>query len=293
MGIWRLKAARIEDAVGARLESVNWSRAGRLASFGATSAGIILAAVYWWSLRDTYPVDLGAYYNRPPFSDLYDHPERGPWNYWNYSPVFYQVFSLLDSVSFDTIVAGYRAILLVLVVWLSGPWTVPLLLTMPVAVEVEAANINLILAAVVVIGFRWPGAWAFVLLTKPTVGVALLWFALNRRWSHVAIALGAAAVIASVSFLMVPDAWFGWLRLLTTGAGGGAVWPWNWPFWFRLPLVIGVLAYGYRRRWPLGLAATLALPVFFLTSPSMLLGAVYLARKDGRLWRPAPMTHSD
>ena len=45
----------------------------------------------------------------------------------------------------------------------------------------------------IVLGFRWPFTWAFVLLTKVTPGVGLLWFAVRREWRSLAIALGDGA----------------------------------------------------------------------------------------------------
>ena len=51
-------------------------------------------------------------------------------------------------------------------------------------------------------GFRFPAAWAFVLLTKVTQGVGLLWFAARREWRHLAVALGLTAVIVGVSIVV-------------------------------------------------------------------------------------------
>ena len=87
-------------------------------------------------------------------------------------------------------------------VWLAGPFTLLVLFTVPVASEINAGNIQLLLAAAIVLGVPqrgagWAGAWAFVLLTKVTPGVGLLWFALRRRWRALAIALGVTAAIAA------------------------------------------------------------------------------------------------
>ena len=87
----------------------------------------------------------------------------------------------------------------------SGP-AKPLLLAM-------IGNVQPLLAAAVVIGFRWPAAWAFVILTKIAPGIGLLWFAFRREWRNLGIALAATAIIAAVSFVVAPPA-MGRLRAL-------------------------------------------------------------------------------
>ena len=59
--------------------------------------------------------------------------------------------------------------------------------------ELAGGNIHLLLAAAMVLGFRWPATWALVLLTKITPGIGLLWFVVRREWRQLAIALGATA----------------------------------------------------------------------------------------------------
>ncbi|MEZ4597157.1 MAG: hypothetical protein R3C32_10255 [Chloroflexota bacterium] len=59
---------------------------------------------------------------------------------------------------------------------LFGPLIV---LTFP---ELWGGNITILLAAMIVVGFVRPGAWAFALLTKVTPALRLLWFAVRREW---------------------------------------------------------------------------------------------------------------
>ena len=59
--------------------------------------------------------------------------------------------------------------------------------------EIAGGNISLLLALAIVAGFSRPWTWAFVILTKITPGIGLLWFALRREWRSLAIALGATA----------------------------------------------------------------------------------------------------
>ena len=107
-------------------------------------------------------------------------------------------------VGFEAYVAVSRAIELVAAFWLAGPALFLALLLPPVATEINAANINLILVVAIVLGFRWPALWAIVLLTKPTMAVGLLWFVFRRDYRSLAIALGTTLAIAAVSFVDQP-----------------------------------------------------------------------------------------
>ena len=80
-------------------------------------------------------------------------------------------------------------------------------------------NVQPLLAAAVVIGFRWPAAWAFVILTKIAPGIGLLWFAFRREWRNLGIALAATAIIAAVSFVFAPQQWADFVRFAMANVG--------------------------------------------------------------------------
>jgi hypothetical protein len=238
--------------------------------------GIIAAATYWLYLTNggRLPVDVHYYWAADPHN-LYPHPEAGERNGYNYSPAFEFVAGWWRGIPFDAYAAIWRAVLLAMLVYLAGPFTLFVLLTVPVASEINAANIQIPLALAVVLGFRWSATWAFVILTKLTPGIGLLWFLLRREWRHLAIALAATTAIAAVSFALMPDAWAGYVRLLT-GSPAPSVAPYYLPFWTRLPFAIAFIAWGAwtGRRWPVVVGATLALPVYYITSSAMLVGVL-------------------
>ena len=60
-------------------------------------------------------------------ADLYPHPERLQQNGYNYSPAFELVVGWGRHLSFEQFTAIWRALLLVTLVWLAGPFTVFLL----------------------------------------------------------------------------------------------------------------------------------------------------------------------
>ena len=178
-----------------------------------------------------------------------------------------------------------RAILLAILVYLAGPFTLFVLFTVPVASEINAGNIQLMLALAIVLGFRWPATWAFVILTKLTPGIGLLWFALRREWRALAIALGLTAIVIAASFLLMPSAWVAYVAVLT-GSPAPSVAPYYLPLWVRLPVAVAVVALGAWKgyRWPVVVGATIALPVYYIISTSMLVGVLPFARQALGRW---------
>jgi hypothetical protein len=246
--------------------------------------GIVAAAAYWWYLTSGggLPVDVHAYWVADPHN-LYAHTSSD--DAYLYPPTFEFVAGWWRGIPFEAYAAIWRAILLVILVYLAGPFTLFAMLTVPVASEINAANIQIPLALAVVLGFRWPATWAFVILTKLTPGVGLLWFLIRREWRHLAIAAAATVAIAAVSFVLMPDAWFTYIRLLT-GTPAPAVAPYYLTIWTRLPFAIAFIAFGAwsGRRWPVVVGATLALPVYYITSSAMLVGVLpYVRQACGRL----------
>jgi hypothetical protein len=142
-------------------------------------------------------------------------------------------------------------------------------------IELEVGNIHFLLAAAVYIGMRYPAVWAFVLLTKVTPGVGLVWFLVRREWRSLAIALGATALIVGVSFVMVPGHWVDWIGSLV----GNARQQWPYPL-FPVPLAVrlvaaaALIAWGARtdRRWTLIVGTTLAIPTLWPANLAMAVG---------------------
>jgi hypothetical protein len=262
----------------------------RIIRDGLVLLGIIAALVYWWYLTSTggLPVDVRYYWAADP-NNLYPHPELAEHNGYNYSPAFEFIVGWWRWLPFEVFVAIWRAILLALLVWMAGPFTIFVLFTEPVAAEVNAGNIQIMLAAAIVIGFRYSASWAFVLLTKLTPGIGLIWFAMRRRWRDLGIALGATAAIAAVSFVLHPDLWRDYLAFLSGGLAGGAsagVAPYYLPFSVRLVPALAFIVWGGWKgyRWPVVVGSTLALPVYYIISSSMLVGVLPFAREALGKW---------
>jgi hypothetical protein len=261
---------------------VNGPALVRLTRDALVVIGVVAAVAIWclYTFGDlSRAVDAHYYWAAVP-GNLYPHPELAEKNGYNYSPAFELVVGWGRLLPFDAFVAIWRAILLAALVYLAGPFTIFVLFLSPVTSEVNAGNIQILLALAVVLGFRWPATWAFVLLTKVSPGVGLLWFVVRREWRKLAIALGATAALAAVSLVLWSDQWPGYLRLITSGQTP-AVSPFYLSLYQRLPFAIALVVVGAWRgwRWTVPVAATLALPVFYYTSLSMLVGVLPFLRE--------------
>ena len=244
---------------------------------GAVVAGLLVAAWMYLVVGDTTwqrPAADGLIYWGVNISAPYDGATVGGANAYLYSPAFAQVFAVIGYLPREVFIVGWTVFLAAVAWWLARPWPASLLvLALPVSQEIMIGQIHLLLAAAIVLGFRWPGTWAFVLLTKVTPGIGLLWFAVRKEFRALAIALGTTAAVVAISFVIGPQLWQDWIALLRHDGGAAAQ-----GLLFRLAAAAVIVVWGARtgRRWTVPLAAMLALPVIWMDSFSMLLGCVAL-----------------
>ena len=135
-----------------------------------------------------------------------------------YSPAFLQAIAPLRALAWQGFMAGWIIVLMGAVLYLVGPVLLGGVLLLTV-LELIGGNITLLLAAAIVLGFRWPAAWAFVVLTKVTPGIGLLWFVTRGEWRNLGIAAAATAAVVAVSFVTAPTGvWPEWIAVLTGNA---------------------------------------------------------------------------
>ena len=152
-------------------------------------------------------------YWQATLADPYLHSDWNDPIAYVYSPAFLQLVSPLTALPWQAFMAAWTALLIGAVRFLTGPRLLAAGLLFPfTAMEVAGGNVSLLLAAAIVLGFRWPATWSIVLLTKITPGIGLLWFAVRGEWRSLAIALGATAAIVVVSFVTLPDQWPHWVE---------------------------------------------------------------------------------
>ncbi len=194
---------------------------------------------------------------------------------FTYTPVIARLFAPFAALPWYSFLWLWTAVLVGTVIWLGWRSSLVVLAFPPVALELYHGNVHLLIAAAIVLGFRWPATWAFVILTKVTPGVGLVWFAVRREWRRLAVALGATAVLVLVSLAIDPGLWRAWLSddILKT-AGGAPLDQFSIaiPLWLRLPAAAVLVAWGGRtdRAWTVPLAATLGLPILWPTGFAIL-----------------------
>jgi hypothetical protein len=208
--------------------------------------------------------------------------EVGSQSAYLYSPAFLQLISPITSLPWTAFLLLWTGVLMVAVLAMVGP-----VLFAPVLLfalyEIWGGNITLLLALSIVVGFRSPVSWAFVLLTKVTPGIGLLWFAVRREWRALAFAAAVSGAVVAISWLLEPVLWQQWISFLlgslerSTPPGGIQV-----PLWVRLPIAALLTVYAARtsRQWMVIVAAMLALPVLWFGGLTMLVGVVALRRQE-------------
>lgn len=196
-----------------------------------------------------------------------------------YSPAAGQVAATFGAIDWPVFREGWRLLQVVVLVAVSGPFAGVLALTLPLQHELLVGNISIFIGAAILLGFRWPAAWAFMLLTKVTPGIGVLWFAVRGEWQKLGIALGVTAAIVAVSFAMVPHLWADWVGLLSTQTETPRNLPSMPPFAVRLALSGAIIVVAARRdaKWALPVAVYLAHGHPWISAMSVMIASVPLA----------------
>ena len=257
----------------------------RDAYFGLAIAfvGLRLFAIPPWA--DS--VDAYAYWTTRT-GDFYAAAETGQIGAYLYSPAFAQILTPLVALPLAVFTALWTAINLAALWWLVGRLALPLMLFLPIPLEIISGNVHLLYAVAIVAGFRYSMTWALMFLTKVTPGIGVLWFAVRREWRAFAMAIGFTAGIVAVSFALDRAAWEQWIALLQSdlaGAGSGTIETVGWylpvPLLPRLVVAAAVVVIAAWRdlRWLLPVAVVLALPVIWLNGLAVLVAMVPLWRQ--------------
>ena len=254
-------------------------RMARLAAFGLAVIAAIIGVAY--VLSGPVPFDARAYWSAWSH-DLYGSSSvlAG----YLYAPAFGQIMYPLTLLPFEAFRVVWAAIGLAVYAWLLAPLgprlAVPLLLAcLPI---VANGNIEFVLALVAVVGFARPASWTAILLTKVTPAVGLLWFAVRREWSALAIVCATTLLVAAVSAVIAPRLWVTWLSLLVTNATNPrlAFFLPQPPLSLRLPCAGLLVIWGAwtGRRWVVPIAMVIATPDILVTSYGILAALPRLSR---------------
>lgn len=244
---------------------------------GLSAVGVaMLALVYavpgpgfdfyaYWAVHPTDPYripdGLGAFHYAPPVI-------------WLTEP-----FKLLP---FEVGYAVWTALMAAALVWTTRWWALAWCAFPPVASEFYHGNIDLLLAAALVAGFRAPTAWVLLPITKVTTGINLLWPILrrDRRTITTVAVVGLVVVVASLAIQGV-DLWRAWIdhllvRMGRPEAGGALI---DISLWLRLPFAVALMVWATltSRRWAVPIAVALAMPLLWFHSLAVLVAMQPLA----------------
>lgn len=266
----------------------------------ALSLAAIVFGWLWLQLQGTFFYDARAYWALD-YDNLYAGSLVGRLGTYLYSPAFAQAMWPLTLLPWQVYAALWSALNLAVLVWMTRPFLAALLLFVPfspVTDEITTGNLHLLLAAALVLSFRYPSAYALPLLTKITPGVGVLWFLGAQKWRAFLVALGTTVAIAAVSFVIGVGQWLDWIGLLRASSGvavPGSIGVIPGPLWLRVAAAAVLVLVGGRLgwKWTVPVAATLALPVTWSSGLSILVALVPLYR-DRLPWllggarQPAP-----
>lgn len=247
----------------------------RLARDGLSIVGAVVVGWFLVAEPFIFGLDAYAYWSVDSAAPYEIHRDSTQIGAFLYSPAAAQLAGLFGQLPWSVFVLAWTGLLVAALAWLGRWWALALLAFPPVVYSIWLGNIDVLLAAAMVAGLRWPAAWAFVLLTKVTPGIGLLWFVARREWRSLLTALGVTGVIAGVSFLLAPGLWLEWPATLR-GIEDGPFQPVS--IWIRLPVAAVLVVWGARtdRPWTVAVAGALAIPWISARSLAMLVGVVPL-----------------
>ena len=242
------------------------------------------AHVYWLAARsaDPYAATIAS-----GFDDSVN-----PYKY-RYPPPLAQVLAPVALLPWPVFAGLWLTLLYCVFLAIAGRWALPLLLLFPpVIAELYLGNVNLLIAAAVVVGMRLPAMWAFVLITKITPGVGVVWFIVRREWRSLGIAFLTSLAVCAVSLALSPSLWARFVEAMASQADASvnvplvAV-PISLPI--RLALAMALVVYGARtgRLWTVPIVVTLAAPVIWLNVLVILIGCIPFLEGRGLVapWR--------
>ena len=278
-------------------------RLGTALAHPAVMPGIVLAsAIFVVAMTVTAAqgslfvgYDAHAYYDAAALDDPYRETidggfdaEGGLYEY-KYPPPLAQVLAPVHwlGIGWPMFFGAWTALLLASLAWMGGRWTLLLLVSPPILGELWLGNLNILLGLAIVLGMRWPAAWAFVLLTKITPGVGLLWFVVRGEWRALGLALLATGIVTLVSVVLAPDLWTSFFQAAGTQVGATIDVPRQAvpiPLPLRLALAAVLIVWGARtdRAWVLPIAVALSLPFLWWNALAVMAACVPLAG-----WTPA------
>lgn len=203
-----------------------WTAADRLSLVGTMMLGAVFAVLEL--ARVFRPWDFDFYWAATDFGNLYVDGWLDPTYAYVYPPVLAQLLYPFHVLGHDAVMVGWTMLCFAALWWCCRVWTLPVIAagiaattfpdTLPGQVlgaplgSVLVGNVQVPMAAAIVLGLRRPGWFAVPLLTKLTVGIGLLWYLFRREWRPFALGVLVTLAVAGASFLVSPGAWIEWAQ---------------------------------------------------------------------------------
>lgn len=210
--------------------------------------------------------DLVAYWTVDPFDP---YRVAGEYGAFRYAPPLALLFAPLGLLPWEVVTVVCLGLQLAALWYIGRRWALALVLFPPVWQDLAFGNVYVFLGAMIVAGWRYPGAWAFGLLAKVTPGIGLVWLAVRRDWRALGWAAGATLALILVSLaIQGPSAWADWIAML--GVRNQLMPPDALPIPLVPRLAVAFLLVGYGaltdRRWTVPVAVCLAMPTLWVIS---------------------------
>jgi len=240
----------------------------------------VIVAVAQVAHQINMPTD-GWLYWHLDLSSLYGPRWVGGVDPYPYPPPFAILLAQFRALPFEAFVVVWTPLLFAALWYVGRRWAFLALaaglcyLAFPGVVPKPAAsvlgwimlgNVQLLVAAAVVVGIRWPAAWSIVLLTKIGPGVGLLWFVARGEWRSLLVALGATATIAIGTFAVWPGLWVAWFTMIRASLGIESQVPLvAVSFPIRVAMSAALIVWGARtdRVWTVPIGSGWALPALY------------------------------
>jgi hypothetical protein len=255
-----------------------------------------LALLVVWMLggRFTFGDDLQAYWSAWQGPGLYEPGAKVGDLTFLYSPAFAQLTWPLGALPFALVRVLWGVAAVLAFAWIAWPLALPVRIG-AIGIGVCSAvvgNLDWVIALVLALSIRWPGAWAMVAMTRITVVVAMLGLVASKRWRDLIIAGVTVTTIAALSFAVAPHLWFEWSAILARSAAAPEDGLWMViampPLWARL--IAAALIASLARRWPAAIvvAAVVGSPDIWPWTAAILLACVRFVAAPLAVAEPVP-----
>ncbi len=254
---------------------------GRLVRDGLSMVGLIVVLWFFAFLGPSgQGYDAFAYWD-VRLDDLYGRSigQLTAFGAFRYSPPIAFLMAPLHTLSFEVFYWLWVVVQVAVLVWMARRWSLAACAFVAIPMSLYQGNIDLLIAASVILGMRHPAAWSAAILLKATPVIGLLWFAVRREWRALAVAGIVTVLVALPTVILRPDLWADYARVLMDNAGAD---PHGFPIplWVRLVAAAGLAVWAARtdRAWLIAIAVAVAQPSLSIRSASVAVAAIPLWR---------------